>query len=224
MERQSVLADELARKVDYVRDWLNKAEEAIRNGNTIDAVAKLSLAKADTTFLISTLMPQTKEVPKAHRAGVPSFTWHKLAMLAGPLVLIGCFLLGLAVGGSPPVVDGVPSLNAPFTGETVRSVERPTVQRQLLALATISTDEPEPTVSPSDEMSEPIPAPSRRVTVAPPVKVVAPAKTSSPVEIEPAEAAVAEEEAPSTAPVEDLINLFDFGLNVIRSARENMGR
>lgn len=222
MERQSAVADELAVKVDYVRDWLNKAEEAIRKGDTFEAVAKLSLAKADTTNLISNLIPQPKEMHHSRRVPAYNFAWRKLALLAGPFALIGCFLIGLAVGGPQGPDIGTPQLNAPITSHTSRYIARPSFDSQLLALLPNARERLDQPVEAGVGTGEPLAAPIHRAAVSRPV--VHTEVPAAPVAAEDTTAETVAEEIPAAAVAEEPLNLFDFGLDVIRSARENMGR
>jgi hypothetical protein len=220
MERQSAVADELAVKVNYIRDWLNKAEDAIRRGDKIEAIAKLSLAKADTTYLISNLIPQPKEMQNAHRVPRHAFAWHKLAMLAAPFALIGCFLLGLSVGG-PNIADyTAPALNPPINIHTDRYAVRPAFNDEFLALIPNTRGQLDQPVS-SNAISSQVPAKRHNSTVSRTVHAEIP-ETTAAIADTTAEAVPGETAASSAT--EEPLNLFDFGLNVIRSARQNMAR
>jgi hypothetical protein len=221
MERRKAVTDELAYKVNYVRDWLNKAEAAIQRGDTIEAIAKLSLAKADTTNLISTLIPQAKEYKRPQLVPSHSFAWRRLVMLAAPLMLIGCFLLGIAVGGTSPAGSGYNTLNPLYTKDAPRSVERPTLHGDLLALvgninASLQNMAGEANTQLTDN--------TRKAVARSPIKPTIPAKASGAVGEETPETVAVSDGAPAVASGEEPLDLFDFGLDVIRSARQNMGR
>lgn len=221
MERRTAVTDELARKVNYVRDWLNKAEAAIQRGDAIEAIAKLSLAKADTTNIISALIPQAKEYKRPQLVPAPSFAWRRLIMLAAPLMLIGCFLLGIAVGGTSSVGGVYNAPNPLFTKDVVRAVERPTLHGDLLALVGNINILAQGMV---DDASTQLANNTRKVVAPRPVKTGIPAKGSGTVGQEPIETDAGPDMVPVVAPVEEPLDLFDFGLDVIRSARQNMGR
>ena len=217
MSSRSSKTDKLAVRVNYVRDWLNKAEDAISRGDNIDAVTKLALAKADTTNLISMLIPQSKEVRSARPAFGRTFSMRRLATFFAPLILIGIFFLGIATGGklSP---GSETALNETPAKTFIRSVNRPTPNSEPMVLIAANDGIPE-----VDTEDTPVPdiTPERAVVA----KVPAVA-TSEPVKDEPAEP---EPPVPVTTPAdiseptEDNIDLFGFGFDVIRSARENMG-
>ncbi len=221
MERQSVKADDLAFKVNYIRDWLNKAEEAIRRGDTIDAVAKLSLAKADTTNIISNLMPQPSAATRAGRTPSYAVALRKLALMSAPFLLIACFLVGMVVGNAGRVAINGPSLNNPINGELNRTMQRPSINTQLLALA------PNPWGHTADVAETPVettiarPPVKQRVTSSHPAGVVATSVAPSPGGDLAVDAVPPPDESASA---DEPLDLFDFGLDVIRSARENMGR
>lgn len=222
MSSRSVKTDNLTVKVKYVRDWLNKAEDAINRGDNIDAVTKLALAKADATNLISLLIPQRMDARSARPAFSRVFTLRKLAAFLAILMLIGVFFLGMATGGLHSRGNDT-ALNVTPAKTFVRSINRSTPNSEPMVLIAANDGIPE-----VDTEATPVPdtTPVRPiVTWRPPVTVLA-AATSEPVKDEPAEP---EPPVPVTAsadvsePTEDHIDLFGFGLGVIRSARENMG-
>ena len=220
MENRKAVTDELAYKVNYVRDWLNKAEAAIQRGDTIDAIAKLSLAKADTTNIISALVPQAMEYRRPQPVRAPSFALRRLALLAAPLVLIGCFLFGLAVGGMSPSA-GYNTLKGPLAGDAVRSVERPSLHGDMTGLVANVIRPSAGAVKEDDsEFTDSVrKAVARRVA-----KATTPAKASDTGGEEVVEVMEGSDGTPEVVSAEEPLDLFDFGLDVIRSARQNMGR
>jgi len=222
MSNRSLKTDKLAVRVNYVRDWLNKAEDAISRGDNIDAVTKLALAKADTTNLISMLIPQSKEVRSARPAFSRIFSMRRLATFFAPLILIGIFFLGIATGGKLSPGSEI-ALNETPAKTFIRSVNRPTLNGEPMVLIAANDGIPE-----VDTEDTPVPdtTPERTVVAKKPPATVPVVATSEPVTDEPAEP---EPPMPVTTsadisePTEDNIDLFGFGLDVIRSARENMG-
>jgi len=217
---RSAYADELTIKVNYVRDWLNKAEDAIRRGDNIDAVTKLALAKADTTNLITQLIPSSKELRGVQSAKRRAFTVRKLAMYVAPLILVGIFLLGMTTGGNLNSGNNEPNINTPAI-TALRSIDRTTPSSTIapFVVPAIVVEDVEPAgvtdVDPGRAVVANNPPASRpvRATPSPPV--------DEPVET-PSQPVIVSADVPDTG--EDSIDLFDLGLDVIRSARENMGR
>lgn len=217
---RSANADELTVKVNYVRDWLNKAEDAIRRGDNIDAVTKLALAKADTTNLITQLIPSSRELRGVQTAKARAFTVRKLAMYVAPLILAGIFLLGMATSGAMNSGNNEPNINTPAI-TALRSIDRttpsstiapfvvPAIVVENVEPAPVTDENPERTVVANNPpTSRPV-----RATPSPP--------KDDPVET-PSKPVVVTADVPETG--DDSIDLFDLGLDVIRSARENMGR
>ena len=215
MSSRSVKTDALTVRVKYVRDWLNKAEDAINRGDNIDAVTKLALAKADTTNLISMLIPQ-KKMRSVNPAFSRTFSVRKLAVFFVPLLLVGVFLLGMETSGmlnpgNDTAINGTPAKTF------IRSINRPTPDSEPKLRLAANEDVP-------DTADEIAPVPERV-----PVRTVAPKQpplTTPPVVSEPVVEVPSEPVTASveiTESTEDSIDLFGFGLDVIRSARENMG-
>jgi hypothetical protein len=221
MDYKSASAEELACKVNYARDWLNKAENAIRRGDIIEAVAKLSLAKADTVNLISMLVPVPKEERRPRPVLLSPAARRKLATLLAPMILIGCFLLGLAAGGHPPAEPQSPTLNTIPSSVMLRAIDRIPPSGNLMALVPTNALDSATEDQPATVATPEPPAPGPRYR-APKPPAEEPAVVPKPVETPPGETVSAAEEI--AQPVDDVLDLFDFGLDVIRSARENMGR
>ncbi len=212
MDYESKGLDDLNVKVKYVRDWLNKAEDAIRRGDKIDAVAKLALAKADATNLMASLIPTPHVEKRYRRVHLPSVNLRKFAMLIAPFVFLGVFMLGVTIGegNAPPAF--APKMNLSPGNAIVRTVERQSPDGELMAMS--------PVEEPAEIMTTP-PAP-RPIVRAIPVSHEEPAVAPPEVVPEPVEPVPASEDAPVA--VDEPIDIFDLGMDVIRSARENLSR
>ena len=149
-----------------------------------------------------------------------AFTVRKLAMYAAPLILVGIFLLGMTTGGALNPGNNEPNINTPAI-TALRSIDRTTPSSTItpFVVPAIVVEDVEPApvtdVSPERTVVANNPPTSRpvRVTPSPP--------RDEPVET-PSKPVVVSADVPDTA--DDSIDLFDLGLDVIRSARENMGR
>ena len=222
MERRFNAPDDLTRRIDYIRDWLDKAETAIRGGNMIEAVAKLALAKADAKYLITTLVPLPALENSPSKVVAPSASLRRLSMILVPMALLACFFVGMAMGQSTRENTDQITLNQTQGPQIFRNVSRPNLAEGLLALKPI-TDE-----STSDSESDAVPAVvsprPEKVSVSKPKTYRAPAPNPiqepelTSVEITPAAV-----ENPTAADVDEHIDVLRFGFDVIRSAQENMG-
>ncbi len=217
---RSAQADELTIKVNYVRDWLNKAEDAIRRGDNIDAVTKLALAKADTTNLITQLIPQSKEFRGVLTRKTRTFTMRKLAMYAAPLILVGIFLLGMATSGTLNSGSNEPNINTPAI-TALRSIDRTTPSSIFtpFVVPAITTEDVE--TAPITDVNPPRAVVANNPSTPRPVRTTPSPPVDEPVET-PSQPVVVSADVPETR--DDSIDMFDLGLDVIRSARENMGR
>lgn len=217
---RSAQADELTIKVNYVRDWLNKAEDAIRRGDNIDAVTKLALAKADTTNLITQLIPQSKEFRGILTTKTRAFTVRKLAMYVAPLILVGIFLLGMATSGTLNSGNNEPNINTPAI-TALRSIDRTTPSSIFtpFVVPAIVTENVEP--APITDVNPPRAVVANNPSTPRPVRTTPSPPVDEPVET-PSQPVIVSADVPDTR--DDSIDMFDLGLDVIRSARENMGR
>lgn len=217
MDYESKGPDDLTVKVNYVRDWLNKAEDAIRRGDRIDAVAKLALAKADATNLMSSLIPAPRAEKRYRRVHLPSASLRKFSLLIAPFVFIGVFMLGVTVGEGNMPPNIAPDLNISPGNAIVRTVERQSPDNGLVAMSPLNA----PPVEQSTKILTTPPAPRPKVRTVP-VSHEEPVAATEEVVSEPDEAATVSEEDAAT--VEEPIDIFGLGMDVIRSARENLSR
>ena len=223
MKRHTADSEELVCKINYVRDWLNKAEDAVNNGDNITAVSKLVLAKADTSVLLAQLVPQAVQAERRMPLLSPSML-RKLAAVTVPVVLAAIFFLGLSFGGNAVTVVEQPMLNHTPAVALHRSVDRPEFETLMLASSKVNDTKSLSEKAVVETVKE------TPVLLADAKPVI---RDSTPTAPKPEPIVVAVEESPDVAiPVsvpskpeaeEPPMDIFGFSMDIIRSARENAG-
>ena len=180
-------------------------------------VAKLALAKADTTNLISSLVPQPRDIKRPRPALFPAVSARRFALIIAPFLLMSFFLIGLSIGGGKPARPGEPVLNKVPDNIVVRLVNRKAPGEGLINLVRNNNERHEAATDDIDAEAKRQPTP-RIITQKPDAEEeIITTAPSVPAPVEPV--VVSEDIHEAT---DEPIDLFGFGLNVIRSARENM--